>query len=553
MRALLIPVFLLAAFSSAAQKLKKEDKQLLTNLQTHVAFLSADGLQGRRTGTQGERLAAEYISGLFKMAGLQPKGTDGYLQHFEINEGLQVNRSTHFFIEGNELQLHRDFFPLTFSGNGSVTAMPSPALQEAKEPWFLDVKDMLDAATGNPHFDLQDEIASKAGEYHQKGATAVIVYNSGGAKDGLQFGSKAGTTTLQIPVMYLQRDVVKKYLSDPSAAVEIKLKVDIGPKTRKGMNVIGYLDNGAASTIVLGAHFDHLGMGEDGNSLYKGGPAQVHNGADDNASGTAALIELARLIKAKPSKTNNYLFIAFSGEELGLYGSKYFVNHPTIDLKSVNYMVNMDMLGRLNASVPVVTVGGYGTSPAWSSLFNEKSKKKKLVSNGLQFRFDNSGAGPSDHTSFYLKDIPVLFYFTGLHTDYHKPSDDADKINYNGELLVVQHIFSLLQATEKFVTKLPFTKTSATASGTTAKFTVSLGIMPDYTFDKGGVLVEAVLDDRPAKKAGMVAGDIITGLGTTKVTSIETYMDALSQFKKGDKTNVQFTRKGQSQSAAVEF
>src|SRR5690606_10352109 len=198
----------------------------------------------------------------------------------------------------------------------------------------------------------------------------------------------------------------------------IKFTTALSEKKRTGYNVLGYIDNDAATTIILGAHFDHLGYGEDGNSRHTAHELSIHNGADDNASGTAALIELAKKLKQSKAKNNNYLFIAFSGEELGLYGSKYFTENPTIDLKTTNYMINMDMVGRLSDSTKSVTIGGYGTSPAWSSVISA------VPGSSIAVKIDSSGTGPSDHTSFYRKDIPVLFYFTGLHTDYHKPSDD---------------------------------------------------------------------------------------------------------------------------------
>jgi aminopeptidase-like protein len=318
------------------------------------------------------------------------------------------------------------------------------------------------------------------------------------------------------------------------------------------VNVVGYIDNGAPTTIVLGAHFDHLGHGEDNNSREVERKGQIHNGADDNASGTAALIELARLLKASKLKNNNYLFIAFSGEELGLYGSKYFTEHPTIELDKVNYMINMDMIGRLNDSSHTVTVGGYGTSPYWGEIYN-LTGKKKLYANDLAFRFDSSGTGPSDHTSFYIKNIPVLFYFTGLHQDYHKPSDDFDKINYTGEMNVVKHIMSVIETQDKQKAKLAFTKTRETQTTTSARFSVTLGVMPDYTFSGAGLRVDGVSDGKAAQKAGIKAGDVILSLGDYKITSMESYMQTLGKFKKGDKTTVTYARGGETLSSAVEF
>ncbi|HUC81903.1 MAG TPA: M20/M25/M40 family metallo-hydrolase, partial [Flavisolibacter sp.] len=409
----------------------------------------------------------------------------------------------------------------------------------------------LNENKANPHFDVTAAVITKAKDAAKKGATAFLVYNTSAQADGWKFNGREKTEVLSIPVVYLSNQVAATYLKDPTASVKISGTVDIREKSRTGTNVVGYLDNGAATTVVLGAHFDHLGYGEDNNSTYRGSDKQIHNGADDNASGTAALIELARLLKASNLKASNYLFIAFSGEELGLYGSKYFTQNPTIDLGAVNFMINMDMVGRLNDSAKTLTVGGYGTSPAWGELYNRKGPEALYPA--ATFRFDSSGSGPSDYTSFYLKNIPVLFYFTGLHTDYHKPSDDFDKINYSGQSDIVKHIFSLLQATDKLNTRLVFTKTREAQTTTTARFSVTMGIMPDYTYSGAGVRADGVTDDRPAQKAGIKAGDIITAIGDYKISSMESYMQTLGRFKKGDKTTVSYTRNGQTFATTVEF
>jgi len=323
-----------------------------------------------------------------------------------------------------------------------------------------------------------------------------------------------------------------------------------------GRNVIGYIDNGAATTVVLGAHYDHLGYGEDGNSRSTSKEPAIHNGADDNASGTAALIELARALKKSKAKNNNYLFIAFSGEELGLFGSKYFVENPTIDLKTVNYMINMDMLGRLNDSTKVLTIGGFGTSPAWDNAINKNDFFKLpypgVSPQSLIIKIDSSGTGPSDHTSFYRKDIPVLFYFTGLHSDYHKPTDDADKINYAGEQIIIDHILHLIESLDS-KGKLAFLKTRETQTTTSARFSVSMGIMPDYTYSGSGVKADGVTEGKPAQKAGIKAGDIITQLGDYTINSLENYMQALGKFKKGDKAKVKYKRGNETGETEVEF
>jgi aminopeptidase YwaD len=234
-----------------------------------------------------------------------------------------------------------------------------------------------------------------------------------------------------------------------------------------------------------------------------------------------------------------------------LFGSKYFVDSPTINLSSVNYMINLDMVGRLNDSSKTVTVGGYGTTPTWGQLYS-MSGKNRLYDANLNFRFDSSGTGPSDHTSFYRKDIPVLFYFTGLHSDYHKPTDDYEKINFNGQMHLVKHILSLVENAEKQPGKLLFNKTREVQMAS-ASFSVTLGIMPDYTFSGEGVRLDGVSENRPAQKIGMKAGDVIISLDDFKTVSVESYMKALSQFKKGDKAKVVYKRGGETFSSIVEF
>jgi Zn-dependent M28 family amino/carboxypeptidase len=276
------------------------------------------------------------------------------------------------------------------------------------------------------------------------------------------------------------------------------------------------------------------------------GEKMIHNGADDNASGTAALLELAKLIKKTKSPKNNYLFVAFSGEELGLYGSKYFVENPTISLEKVNYMINMDMVGRLNDSSKTITVGGFGTSPSWNEILYGVKKP------GFNIKVDSSGTGPSDHTSFYRKNIPVLFFFTGLHSDYHRPSDDAEKINYTGELQILNFINSIvIKSQDKG--KLSFLKTREQQTSTSARFSVSMGIMPDYTFSGAGVKVDGVSDGRPAIKAGIKTGDIVTQMGDYKISSIESYMQALGKFKKGDAVKVVVKRGAEEKTFDIVF
>ena len=547
LRVFVIALFLVAC--AAPKQASKTDKQLIENLKAHIAFLADDKLEGRRTGSAGEQQAMEYISNQFKTIGLSPKGTNGYYQPFEVNDGKIMKPQSLFMINGDGLIEEKEYFAFPFSPNVSIDALVSPSLQEVEMPWIIDLKDGLEENSNNPHFDLTDYIRNNAKKAKQRGATAIILYNSSAIEDNLKFNGKDRSEILEIPVLYVAKEPAKKYFSNKEASLNVKINVDLAEKKRTGHNVVGYLDNGAATTVILGAHFDHLGYGEDGNSMLRTGEKLIHNGADDNASGTAALIELARKLKASKAKNNNYLFIAFSGEELGLFGSKYFTENSTIDLKTANYMINMDMVGRLNDSTKALTVGGYGTSPKWGEFYNSALLKEKR---DFLFKYDSSGTGPSDHTSFYRKDIPVLFYFTGLHTDYHKPTDDAERINYNGTASIIAHIQSLIETTNNS-TKLAFTKTREAQTTTGRTFSVSMGIMPDYTFSGTGMRADGVTEGKPAQKAGMQAGDIVIQLGEHPITSMDSYMKALGKFKKGDKTVVKFKRGNETLERTVEF
>ena len=313
-----------------------------------------------------------------------------------------------------------------------------------------------------------------------------------------------------------------------------------GEGTTTGTNVIGYVDNQASKTVVIGAHYDHLGMGGEG-SLYAEGEA-VHNGADDNASGVGLMLQLAE--KLRDTLTgSNYLFMAFSGEEMGLLGSNYFCKNPTIDLRKANYMINMDMVGRLRED-RTLSISGTGTAPLWNQVLNANNPGFNLV-------LSESGMGPSDHTSFYLQDIPVLHFFTGQHEDYHKPSDDFDKLNYEGMELIGDYILTVIGELDD-TDKLAFRATK-NESEEVPRFKVGLGVMPDYLFDGEGMRIDGVTEGRPAFAAGLKKGDVVIQLGDSTVTDMMSYMRALSVFEEGSIAKVVVDRKGERIEAEVKF
>ncbi len=403
-------LFFLAAFTFFSCQNKPNDQSSIKN---DVIFLADDALEGRQTGTEGEKKAAEYIADRMKEMGLSPKGTNGFYQEFS-------------------------FLPKT----------------------------------------------------------------------------------------------------DPHKEVEFTKNQD---GTITGRNVIGYIDNSATNTIVIGAHYDHLGYGGEG-SLYRDSIKAIHNGADDNASGTAVMLDLARKLRNK-NIHNNYLFMAFSGEEMGLLGSNYFVKNPTIDTKATNYMINMDMVGRLKQD-STLAVYGTGTSPMFKQVLKAHNNKFKLIEN-------ESGLGPSDYTSFYLADIPVLHFFTGQHSDYHKPSDDSDKLNYEGMEKISSYIFDVITDLDDNG-KLAFRRTK-NESESAPRFKVGLGVIPDYLYDGKGMRIDGISEGKPAQKAGLQKGDVVIQLGDSIVTDMMSYMRALSVFDKGDKAKVTIDRKGKKVRAEIQF
>ena len=358
-----------------------------------------------------------------------------------------------------------------------------------------------------------------------------IDYLASDKLEGRGTGTDGGKKAAAYLVKQFKKIGLKPYGDKGSFLQEFPAKKGLPPSISyvQAANVVGFLDNGSDKTIIIGAHYDHLGKGDQGSSLEANSVGNIHNGADDNASGTAGLIELARhYAKNKITEKYNFLFIGFSGEELGLIGSKYYADNATIDLKSVNCMINMDMIGRYRDDKGL-TIGGWGTSSFWG-----KNIPQLANSQSVKYNIDSAGVGPSDHTSFYLKNLPVLFFFTGAHQEYHKPSDDANLINHAGEAKVLTLAKSIIEEINE-APKLDFIQvaTNPHAGNARSSFKVTMGIIPDYAYDKGGVRIDGVTKGRPAEKAGIQAGDVILKLGENSTADVQEYMKALGKFEKG--------------------
>lgn len=593
-------IFIVLSFISiqhavGQQVSKKEISEI--KLKQHIQFLASDQLEGRLTGSTGEKLSAEYIEKEFKAAGLQPvqleENTDAAYQHSFPFVRLRITTNkTRFAIVGGpdmpgmnagsmaQFKVFEEFFPLPqSSSNDSITAefvdCGYGIIHEASNRNdFAEIKDlsgkicvmrlgyMNEASEPNSPLKEVSDIQTKIKLALERNARGILFINGYNIDPkNIPTGRLNRTDKpLSIPVFYYKTDKPLPH------KMQLMMVSRVAAPTVNAVNVMGFRNNHKKHTIIICAHHDHIGYNEYDNSRYTG-PRAIHNGADDNASGVAAMLELARTLKGRKYKKFNYLFIAFSGEEMGLLGSKYFVNHaplflsgkidstniqalslqPNPKLAKVNYVLNIDMLGRLDSSKRILAINGVGTSPQ----FPKTIKQLKLDTNRIKITTTESGNGPSDHASFYLENIPVVHFFTGQHEDYHKPSDDENKINYSGMIVSLNTIQQFVAINNK-AKKLPFTKTKDQSAGR-MKFKVSLGVMPDYTWSGKGMRIDGASEGKPAQKAGMQKGDIITKLGSYSINSIEDYMNALGKLEPNTTTQIEILRGNQNLTLPIQL
>lgn len=552
-------ILVLMAEVAQAQDCVQVAADAVARMQEDVAYLASDELEGRQPGTKGEDLAAAWIEQRFISLGLRPMwDNSSYRQPFTFPEAVLAGKKTALALPGAALVRNEDWYPLQQSAPAAdLKNLPVQDAGFGIHAPDLNYSDYLPEASYagkallisysspdgvHPHskYIAYHDLGLRVEQAAKRGAAAVIVYNPDPALPDPQMSFKS-LRAGPIPVVFVttaQADAIRK------AGVIRRLRLDLRETRRSGQNIAAVLDNGAAETVVIGAHYDHLGYGDEG-SRYRGEPA-IHNGADDNASGTAAILEMARYLALNGVQERyNYCFIAFSAEERGLLGSKYFTANSPLAQGRVNYMINLDMVGRLDAAKGL-SLNGTGTSPRWAEAL------AALKCFPYEIKTTESGVGPSDHTSFYLQDIPVLHAFTGAHEDYHMPSDDAGKVNYAGMGQVVGFLESLilyLDARER----LPFAKTQDSNAESRPRFSVTMGIMPDYAYDGGGVKIDAVTSDRPAQRAGILPGDVLLSLGGTPVADVQAYMQSLSRFKKGDEAVARLRRGSEEIEVTVKF
>ena len=545
------------------------DADVLDQMRYDVQYLASDRLEGRESGTPGEKLAVDYIAAKYGNVGLMPYGDSAtYLQAFTFNAEPTLGAANVLQVGRKKFKVGEQFFPLAFSSNGALRVKVMKVAYGIDAPELdrtdyngIDVTGAAAAiAIGSPDgihphskFLAYHDLRARADKAIEKGAVAVIFYNNDPDVEAPGDALSAKVQGCGVPVVFVKGDV-EDLMVDGNPCV---LTATIDRPQRTAYNVVGMLDNGASNVVVIGAHLDHLGWGDEG-SLHRGEPA-IHNGADDNASGVAVLLQLARdLAEMDQARANDYLFVAFSGEEKGLYGSNYWTKHPTVPIADLNYMINMDMVGRLD-SARRLAINGTGTSPIWDSVLTELRKpvriggrQGKINADTLTIKTSPGGVGPSDHTSFYLQGVPAIHFFTGSHSDYHKPSDDEEKINYDGMLRVTRFIESLVVDLNDNG-KLAFSKTADANQEDAPRFKVTLGVVPDYMFDGKGMRIDGITDGKPAANAGLKVGDIVMKLGSLEVTDMMSYMKALAQFNKGDTSKVKVLREGKEFEADITF
>ena len=542
----LVAALALAALAVVAQQSDPEPSA--SKLQQHVSYLASDALDGRRTGTPGANDAARYVAGEFSRAGLTPANGKmerkpraiiaSYLQTFPYVGRVELGKNNVLSTSGETFRAGEDWMPLGISANqtldltGIVNAGYGITANELNHNDYKGTYSKTQVAIiqkgtpdgDNPHgrFTSAGQLRFKVAAAQSAGVGALLIISSEDdlKNDALARLSYDNAGLVGIPVALISKQAAEKLAN----AKEVKLTTDVIRAEVPAYNVVGVLEGSDPvlknETIILGAHYDHLGRGGEGSLAPRSG--EIHHGADDNASGTAGLIELARIFGAqRPKLKRTLVFVAFGGEEEGLLGSNYYVNHPLVPLDKTTAMINMDMIGRMKDSK--LMIGGVGTATEWRPL---------LAKTDFSLALSDDGFGPSDHSSFYSKQIPVLFFFTGTHNDYHKPSDTFDKINYNDEARILSLIARIVREIDSADKRLTYT-TAKSAPPRTGGFRVYLGTIPNYADTNDGLLLDGVRDDSPAAKGGLKAGDRIVKIGNTDVKNVYDYTQALGEMKAG--------------------
>lgn len=574
---LLVFLFIIIVFPAAAQKFNP--KITVKELKDDVGYLASDELKGRKSGEPGDLMAAEYIRTKFENAGLEMMFDNGF-QKFSLVTSAEIGEGNKLTVNENSYEVEKNFQPYAFSANTSVKAVvvfagyglivDRDTLKwddykgvDVSGKWVLALQGDPDLENPQSPFIEFSSERSKAMFASEKGAAGLVLVA------GPKFSEKDNLSSLvfdknssrySIPVIQVTREVANKILGGKITIEKLEAEMDslnkpmnvkmdatvsatvnVTQKETESRNVVAFLPgtdkNLKNEYIVIGAHFDHLGMGGPGSGSRATDTIAVHNGADDNASGVATVIQLAEKFAAEKKNKRSIIFATFGAEEMGLIGSNAFTAKPPVETEDMVAMFNFDMVGRLDPVAKVLAIGGTQTSKETETLLKD-------LNTGFELALSPEGVGPSDHTAFYLQNIPVFFISTGAHPDYHTPLDDADRINYDGTQKVAEYASLVIENVTNRETDLTFQEAGPKFQRSRGgRFKVTLGVMPDFAgAEKRGLRIDAVTKGKPAEKGGMKKGDIITAIDGKKVGGVYDYMARLQTMEIGQLISVDIIR-----------
>ena len=551
----------------------------IEELSEHIKYLASDELGGRFPGTPESKLAQDYIIRQYKNANIAPLGEDGYLQHFNFVSSVVLGTDNHLKIDDVSYEASQDYIPLGFSANGALSAEAvfvgyGFAIDDsvkwndysninAEGKWVVILRGGPE--DDNPHSMYNSHLPLRKKVLIAKDNNAVgvlLVNQDSNDNDLLKLRYDNSFSGAGIPVLHISQNAANNLFKNskqdfktakdklksnhsPNSfdlpEVTIAATVELKKTTSNAANIVAFIPGNDPKLkneyVVIGGHYDHLGMGGPGSGSRVPDTLAIHNGADDNASGTAGVMEIGEKLAAiSADLRRSVVLINFDAEERGLLGSKYYINNPTLKSENIVAMLNLDMVGHLTDSM--LTIGGTGTSPIFEELLNDLNGKYNT-----DLKLSPEGYGPSDHATFYSNNIPVLFFFTGTHDDYHKPSDDFQIINLEGEKLISDFVYDVALSLSQLPEKPLFTEAGPKeAPAPSRRFKVTFGIIPAYGSQAEGMEIDGVRKGGPADLAGMQKGDIITAIEGKDVTSIYDYMYRLGELKKGQVVSVAVLR-----------
>lgn len=577
---LVIVIFIAVLFSNCKQPSNPEITQ--EELNDHITYLASDTLMGREPGTNGDRMAAEYIRDFFKSSGLKLPADNG-MQYFEVVKNIELGENNNLSFEGFDAVLEEDFIPFSFSSNTDIEAdvifagygfdFATDSVSwndyegvDITGKWVMILRGDPEIDDAESWYEQYSDERGKALTAKDKGAAGVLFVSGPTLSPKDELASLYFDKSLSgsgMPLINVKRSIADKILENTgntieelakaldslrvpnSFALQIKVKAstEVNHTRVKTQNVIGIIESRDPDHkneyILIGAHYDHLGMGGPGSGSRKPDTSAVHNGADDNASGVAGIMEIARNLSANKSKLKrSIIVVAFGAEEMGILGSKYFIANPVVDLKEIMAMVNLDMIGRLKPDTRALLVGGTGTSIEAEEILNKLAENTDLT-----LKFSPEGFGASDHASFYGEEIPVFFISTGAHSDYHTPEDDIEYISIEGAKSTSVFVDSLMYVLSGVDSSLTFQLAGPKVRSRKSGYKVTLGIMPDFASNENnGLGVDGIRPGGPAANGGMEKGDIIVAINGKPITNIYDYMHRLKKLEPGQTISVDVIR-----------